>query len=132
MAQQTKKQKAKVIILTLEKGNEEIYGRVELKDAMIVTSAKTFNALLPKMKNLIKEETSIEHIDFEIRYDMLTFFERFKFLNITKLADELGINSSLMRQYSKGIKSPSVEQTKKIMIQINALGKELQKAKVLA
>lgn len=43
-------------------------------------------------------------VEFEYKYDLQSFFNYFSFLNVSDIAQRAGINPSLMRQYSRGIK----------------------------
>ena len=43
-------------------------------------------------------------VEFEYKYDLQSFFNYFSFLNVSDIAKRAGINPSLMRQYSRGIK----------------------------
>ncbi len=52
--------------------------------------------------------------EFEYTYDLRAFFALFPFINITQFANELGINASLMRKYSKGIAFASEKQRSNI------------------
>lgn len=51
----------------------------------------------------------------EYRYDFSAFFDVFPFINITKFAEEVGINPSLMRKYKNRISFASDKQ--KMIIQ---------------
>ena len=51
----------------------------------------------------------------EYRYDFSAFFDIFPFINITKFAEEVGINPSLMRKYKNRISFASDKQ--KMVIQ---------------
>ncbi len=44
------------------------------------------------------------NVEFEYKYDLQSFFNYFSFLNVSDIAQRAGINPSLMRQYSRGIK----------------------------
>ena len=44
-------------------------------------------------------------VEFRYLYDLQSFFEYFSFLNVTEIAKRAGINPSLMRQYTRGIKN---------------------------
>jgi hypothetical protein len=44
-------------------------------------------------------------VEFHYQYDLQSFFEYFSFLNVTEIAKRAGINPSLMRQYTRGIKN---------------------------
>ena len=75
---------------------------------------------------LYQEELNIEeNFKLEYRFSIEAFFKLFKSINISALADKSNINASLLRQYAKGIKHPSVKQAKKIEQSIHKLGEEL-------
>ena len=44
-------------------------------------------------------------VEFNYQYDLQSFFEYFSFLNVSEIAKRAGINPSLMRQYTSGIKN---------------------------
>lgn len=46
----------------------------------------------------------------EYRYDLSAFFKAFPFFNVSKLAEALGINASLLRKYKEGLASASPKQ----------------------
>lgn len=48
--------------------------------------------------------------EFEFIYDLRAFFALFPIINITQFANEIGINASLMRKYSKGLAFASEKQ----------------------
>lgn len=48
--------------------------------------------------------------EFEYVYDLRAFFALFPFINVSSFAHEVGVNSSLMRQYSKGLAFASERQ----------------------
>lgn len=60
---------------------------------------------LEEAKEDYEEQGNIaEPVEFVYRYDLQSFFNYFSFLNISEIAVRAGINPSLMRQYSRGIK----------------------------
>ena len=46
-----------------------------------------------------------EQVEFRYQYDLQSFFDYFSFLNVTEVAKRAGVNPSLMRQYTRGIKT---------------------------
>lgn len=116
--------------LILEKGGGKLWGRVSVDDDLIVESATTLEALEKKIAKLLKDFHEIENAQFEIHYDLTVFFERYNFLNQTKVAEAAGINAGLLRQYSSGAKNPSAEQVNRIQKAIYTLAEKLSKAKV--
>ncbi len=77
--------------------------------------------------NLYQEEHGLKHVkeeDIIISLDLQQFFEYYKIINATALAERIGMSQSLLSQYANGIKSPSEKQTNKILQGIRELGKE--------
>lgn len=67
----------------------------------------------------------ISEKDLIIRLDITQFFEYYKVINSSALAERIGISQSLLSQYANGIKSPSEKQVNRILSGIKDLGKEL-------
>ena len=82
------------------------------------------------------EETGMQDPDdlknstFVYKYDMPSFLNHYKYLNVTQFAKYAGINPSLMRQYKLG-QSASEKQILKIQTAIHKIGQELSAVKLL-
>jgi hypothetical protein len=63
--------------------------------------------------------------DFDITYDLTALFNEKKYLNLSGVALQAGINRSLMAQYAAGKKFPSTQRAKDIEKAIHELGREL-------
>ncbi len=115
--------------LIIEKNRDGYWSQVkELPD--VFSSGNSMPELIANSKEAIKlffEDSSekVERIQFELLMDIQEFFQINEFINITSLAKRIGMNSSLLRQYSKGIKFPSIEQVSRIEKEIKQIGKEL-------
>lgn len=72
---------------------------------------------------------SIEHIKFE--YDLESFFDFYRVINVKALSERIGMNQSLLAQYIRGIKKPSPKQIRKILSGIHQIGHELTDVKFL-
>ena len=68
---------------------------------------------------------------FDYRLDIQDFFNLFAPVKQTAVALKAGMNPSLLRQYARGIKHPSLEQAKRIEEAIHQLGKDLLKIKLV-
>jgi hypothetical protein len=117
-------------LLIVEKSDGELWGRVKLKGNLIIDSASSLEVLKKKMKGLIYDFEDLEVDNFNISYDLTSFFEQHPFISISEIANKSGINYGLMRQYSIGYKFPSSERVKKIEMAIRGIGKELTKIKL--
>ena len=82
------------------------------------------------------EETGMQDPDdlknstFVYKYDMPSFLNYYKYLNVTQFAKYAGVNPSLMRQYKLG-QSASEKQVMKIQTAIHKIGQELSAVKLL-
>ena len=127
MAKEEKTTKTQLIV---ERGDGELWGRITVKGNLVVDSAKTLETLKKKFKASAYEIEGVKIDDFEISYDLTSFFEQFSFLNISDIAKRTGINPGLMRQYASGVKFPSEDRVKDIEEAIRNIGKELSKIKL--
>ena len=59
------------------------------------------------------------------KYDIASIFEHFGMLDATGLAEKIGMNASLLRQYKSGHALASDKQKAKIQNGLHALGREL-------
>jgi len=73
-----------------------------------------------------------KEVRFDFRLDITDFFNLFPPIKQTAVAKKAGINPSLLRQYSRGIKHPSLSQAKKIENAIHQLGRELLKVNLVS
>lgn len=78
----------------------------------------------------IKDPDDLKSIIFVYKYDMPSFLNYYKYLNVTQFAKYAGINPSLMRQYKQG-QSASEKQVLKIQTAIHKIGQELSAVKLL-
>ena len=64
-------------------------------------------------------------VEFEYKYDLQSFFNYFSFLNVSEIGKHAGINPSLMRQYSKGIKNAGEKTYERLANCMQGITKEL-------
>lgn len=69
--------------------------------------------------------------EFDYRLNIQDFFQLFKPVKQSVIAQRAGINPSLLRQYARGIKHPSLAQAKKIEKAIHQLGEELLRVQLV-
>ena len=74
---------------------------------------------------LIEDGKEFPNLEFEWKYDMMSFFDYFDFLKISKVAERAGINASLMRKYVAGVSHPGEKQYKKLNKAVKDFSKEL-------
>jgi predicted RNase H-like HicB family nuclease len=68
------------------------------------------------------------NIVFDYRYDFSGFFQAFPFFNVSALAKEAGLNSSLLRKYKEGHAVASPVQKKRLEGTIHGIAKRLNAA----
>ena len=73
----------------------------------------------------------LQDIEFEFRYDIASLFDYYKFINVSKFAEEAGINSSLMRQYKSGNQYISENQVLKIEEALHKIAREFAEIKLV-
>jgi transcriptional regulator with XRE-family HTH domain len=121
------------ILLIIEKGADNgLWGRVTFDDNLITESAPSLELLQKKMKKLLRDfhNLSLIEIEFDLAYDLTAIFIEKKYLNLSEVAQQLGINRSLMAQYASGKKFPSLQRAREIEKAIRGLGRELLHIKI--
>lgn len=129
--------KATIIIEKAKDGYFSCYMQDEKFDFGLIghgeTAAGAKNDLLAayeEIKKLKREEgEAVPELSFEFKYDLQSFFDYFKFINVSKLAEEAGINPSLLRQYNSGSVKAGQKQYDKLQACIRRIGHELITAK---
>ena len=74
---------------------------------------------------LTAEGKTLPELNFVVHYDMPSFFNRFNFLNQSKIAERAGINPSLMRKYTSGVANAGQKQYEKLYAAVQSLAKEM-------
>lgn len=121
------------LVLTIEKTTAGVvWGRVVYDDDLLVDSAKSVEALEKRFRKLLKQfhELDPEKVKFKIAYDLTSVFEHNDFLNVSAVAKRVGINSSLLRQYTSGVKVPSHQTANRIETVIHSLAKQLATVRI--
>ena len=85
-------------------------------------------ALIDECRQAYPEDERYTGLTFEYKYDLRSFFNYFNFLNVTEIAKRAGINPSLMRQYTSGVKTAGETTYKKLSSCISQIRTELQTA----
>lgn len=93
------------------------------------SSSEAINDLIDfynQSKNELKAEGKIlPELEFVVHYDMPSFFDRFNFLNQSKIAERAGINPSLMRKYTSGVARAGRKQYEKLHAAVQSLAKDM-------
>ncbi len=123
--------------IIIEKGKGELWGRIEGSE-FLVSCGKDLAEVTDNLKSLLADyaahegkadkrwgKVNVDKVSFGYVYDTQAFFESFGFLNISAVAKAAGINQSLLRQYAKGIKHPSVDRVRVIEKTIHNLADQM-------
>ena len=127
----------KTVIAIIERGEDGTYGvhapkleNVIIGEGDTVAEAKEdfLNSYNEMAESYIDDGAPVPEelrdIEFEYRYDISAFYAAHPYLNVSKLAEHMNINASLMRQYRQG-QYISEEQVMKIQEGIRSVGREL-------
>lgn len=116
------------LLLIIEKGKgKDLWGRVSFEDDLIVDSASSLDSLQKKMKKTLQDLHGVNPatIKFDIAHDLTAVFSEKSYLNLSVVAQKIGINRSLMAQYAAGTKFPSPDRARAIEKAIHELGRDL-------
>lgn len=108
------------------------WGRVTYDDNLLVDQADSVQALQENMRQLLLDFHDLTQVDFELCYDLHSFFEHYEYLKISKIAAYAGMNPSLLRHYKAQTKFPSVEQVRRIEAAVHQMANELQQVHLIA
>ena len=79
-----------------------------------------------QMKTELKDEgKNLPELEFVVHYDMPSFFNRFNFLNQSKIAERAGINPSLMRKYTSGVARAGSKQYEKLHAAVQSIANDM-------
>jgi predicted RNase H-like HicB family nuclease len=105
-------------------------------DYPIYTTGKTISDLFQNAFEAASlcfedENISIVQEDLKFEIDFQQFFQYYKVLNASFLAEKIGMNPTLLSQYVQGRKKPSESQTEKILAGIHQIGQELSEINLI-
>lgn len=129
------KQKPEIIIEIL-KESQGYSCTSHFEDRFIGVESESMESLLEEMTDAVNfalEDLGLKYSkeDFVIKYDLESFFTFYRVINVKALAEKIGMNQSLLAQYIKGKKTPSARQTKRILLGVHQIGRELSEANFL-
>ena len=121
----------KKVIAIIERGEDGSYGihAPELENVIIGDAKEDFlNSYNEMVESYIDDgqpvPDELKDVVFEYRYDISAFYDAHPYLNVSKLAEHMHVNASLMRQYRQG-QYISEEQVMRIQEGIRSVGREL-------
>jgi transcriptional regulator with XRE-family HTH domain len=81
--------------------------------------------------NLHFNKKRLTESNIQLTLDLASFFEFYKVINAKALSERIGMNQSLLAQYTSGHKKPSVTQIKRILKGVHEVGRELASVQFL-
>ena len=129
----------KKVVLILEYGNggyscynDDPIGKYAVIDGDGATAEEAkadFMRALEECRQVSPEDKDInQDMEFTYKYDIQAFFKEFSFLNATDIARRAGINPSLMRQYTSGVKKAGEKTYNKLNACLSNIKNDLQAA----
>ena len=124
------------INITIVKEDTGYSATASVGDNFIATEGDTYEKLkanISEAVNLAFEDKGFVYSMDEIKfsYDLESFFDFYKVINAKALSERIGMNQSLLAQYTKGIKHPSPVQLKRILAGVQQIGRELAEVRFL-
>jgi len=124
------------IIMTVIKEESGYSATANIGDIFIGTQGETFDELKDMVLdavNLSFEDKGMVYTINEINftYDLTSFFEFYKIINASALSKRIQMPQSLLAQYIKGIKKPSIAQKQRILKGVQQVGRELSEINFL-
>jgi hypothetical protein len=127
------KPKIKLTIIKEEKGYT---ATGQWKDRSLITCGDTWEELqnmIIDMLNLVFEDLGYKYAiqEVEFTYDLPSFFDFYKVLNVSALSKQINMPQSLLAQYISGKKKPSATQKARILKGVQQVGRELMEINFL-
>nr|DAS98751.1 MAG TPA: putative nuclease [Caudoviricetes sp.] len=128
----------KKITLIIEKAEDGGYGVYSKEISGVIGYGLTENEAKEDAKEILEEQAEFyrekhgafpewysKNMQIEYRYDFSGFFLAFPFFNVSKFAEEIGINASLMRKYKEGLAFASEKQKALIQEKFNEIKQKM-------
>ncbi len=124
------------INITVVKEDIGYSANTTVENNFIATDGNTFDELKSNILEAVNLAFEIKGFIYRIDeikfcYDLESFFDFYKVINAKALSERIGMNQSLLAQYIKGNKKPSIIQTKRILQGVHQIGKELSEVNFL-
>ncbi len=124
------------IKLNIIKENEGYSAIGQWENRSLVTCGDTWDELqimVIDMLNLVFEDLGFTYTidEIEFSFDLASFFDFYKVLNVSALSKRIKMPQSLLAQYITGKKKPSSAQTARILKGVQQVGRELSEISFL-
>lgn len=104
------------------------YALIDGDGATVAEAKNDFLKAVDECRQAYPNDARYRNLVFEYKYDLRSFFNYFNFLNITEIAKRAGVNPSLMRQYTSGVKTAGEATYRKLSSCMTQIKSELQAA----
>lgn len=106
---------------------KDVYGTVLNGQGNSVAEAKQdlYACLEEAKEDYVCQGKTANPVEFEYVYDLQSFFEYFSVFNVTEVARRAGINPTLMRQYTSGVKKAGEKTYAKLSACINDIRRDI-------
>ncbi len=127
------------VLVTIERGKDGNYwcqtenailgGYLTATGKSVQEAKEDLRECLEEAKeDLEAEGKTFPEIEFTYKYDLQSFFDYFSFLNVSDIAKRAGVNPSLMRQYTSGVKNAGEKTYQRLAACVQNIGRELETA----
>lgn len=128
--------KKRKVTLRVLKESRGYSATANIENNFIATQSETFAELqtniIEALNLAFEEEGYLYSIkDVRLEFDLESFFDFYKVINVKALSERIGMNQSLLAQYIRGIKKPSQAQTRRILTGVQQIGRELSEARFI-
>ena len=118
--------------------NFSCYMHIDSLNCAVLGVSSSAKAAIKDMLSGWKDETDelreegkeIPELEIEYKFDVGSLFNYYDFINVSGVSREIGVSPSVMRQYAIGIRKPSPERKKEIMMGIKSLASKMQTAEI--
>ena len=134
---------ARKLTLIVEWVDGDFGGQVKAPGFLFTTQGNSVDIVIDNLRDLIEDYLEnegkdaaewqgieVDDLEFECVYKLEAFFEHFRELKITAVAQRAGMNPNLLQQYVSGNKQASQSQAKKIESAIHQLASELRQVAI--
>jgi predicted RNase H-like HicB family nuclease len=120
----------KTFPLVIEKAEGGYWGRISDGSDLITSFGNSIEDLKNNMSQALEllyedKGEALPECEYDLVIDIQEFFTINNYINISTLAEHIGMNASLLRQYAKGIKYPSLKQVRRIESAVKEIGHQL-------
>ena len=124
--------KKKRVKMAITKEDTGYSANAILGNHFVGTQGESLDELKKNILDALKVTFPKTAFDVRYAYDLESFFNFYAVINAKALSERIGMNQSLLAPSAfKGIKTPSPNQTRRILAGVQEVGRELAKIELL-